>query len=492
MGYLASALESQGYVVEILDAFLLELDIEEVVLRIIETPPRLLIGFSLLSFELFLTAKEILNRLHKSGFEKHVTVGSWFPTFWYETMIQEGMPINSVILAEGERCICALANYLKTGEWAKSDEFLERRSVDGVLVLSQKETLLDIDILPSPRRDYLDYAFDKYHIATSYTARGCGHSKCTFCSVPAFYRGGPQHRLRSPESVVDEIKMIAQRGANFLFFCDEDFLGVPPKGPARTLQIFEKAAECNISMRYTFNCTINGVEKKLFRRLTDLGLAAVYIGVESCLDRTLKLFGKGTNRQKVDFTISLLHDLGIKLVPGWIMFERNTTLQEVEEQIYFLNKLGAYHVNYLKSLYVMKGTPIERIYRDDLYQTYYHTKYFFRDPCVDLLVRVLMTDYLPETMPYTNSIYPIWHKLLAGYGTESQQDRYELINSKMRELSLGFTSEVIARIRTRSLEGLARTLSDHADAWRQLGSEIDLLAGEMKAETITGDILTLG
>ena len=482
MGYLAAALESHGYIVDILDAFLLDLDIETVVQKILDAPPQLLLGFSMLSYELYYTGDAILRRLRAEGFTTHVTVGSWFPTFWYRSIIEEGFSIDSVVLAEGERSICALADYLSAGNWGNSDSFLERDQIENVLMLRQKTTLLDVDCLPHPRRDYLPEVFQKYHLATSYTSRGCGHNRCTFCSVPAFYRGGPKHRLRSPDNVIEEVEAIAHQGANFLFFSDEDFLGKPPEGPKRALRIFEGMAERNVPMRYTFNCTARGVEENLFRQLADLGLSAVYIGVESSLNRMLKLFGKGARFSEIDRSVRILHDLGIKLVPGWIMFERHTTLDEVVAQIKFLADLGAYHVNYLKALYVMKDTSMERIYRDDLYRTYYHAKYFFQDPDVDLLVRILMMDYLPETMQYTNGIYPIWHKLLAGYGTEQQQHRYESINSQMRELSLGFTSEVIARIRSRSLNGLAGTLTDHVQAWQQIGEEIDSLAASLTVE----------
>jgi radical SAM superfamily enzyme YgiQ (UPF0313 family) len=476
MGYLASALESRGYSVEILDAFLLDLDIETVVAHILEAKPRLMLGFSMLSYELFRMGDAILRRLRAEGFQTHVSVGSWFPTFWYQTMLEEGFPIDSVVIAEGERSICALADYLAVGTWGSSNDFLEREEIGDVLVLRQKATLLGVDTLPHPRRDYLSHVFERYHLATSYTARGCGYNRCTFCSVPAFYSGGPKHRLRSAENVVDEVKALARDGVNFLFFSDEDFLGEPPAGPERALRIFEGVADNGISMRYTFNCTTMGVEKDLFRRLVDLGLAAVYIGMESSLDRNLKLFAKGVRRPDIDRAVSILHDLDVKLVPGWIMFDRETTLDEVESQLEFLSGLGAYHVNYLKALYVMKDTPMERMYADDVYRSYYHSKYLFRDPDVDLLVRIIMTDYLPETMPYTNPIYPVWHKLLAGYGTDQEQRSYDAINAQMRELSLGFVSETIARIRSRSLKGLTRTLTDHVRAWTQLGGEIDTLA----------------
>jgi radical SAM superfamily enzyme YgiQ (UPF0313 family) len=475
MGYLAAALEKRGYKVHILDAFLLDMDIESVVQHIRNNPPRLLLGFSILSYELYRTGDLILRRIRTEGFNVHVTVGSWFPTFWYRTMIADGFAANSIIMGEGERSICALADYLNTGNWAADSSFLKCEQIEDTLVVHQESTLPDIDSLPYPRRDYLSESLKRYNFATVYTARGCSHSQCTFCSVPKFYKGGAKHRLRSPENVIGEIENLAHLGADFVLFVDEDFIGNSPENSKRAIQIFEGVAERGISMRYAFNCTTRGVDKELFKRLAELGLASVYIGLESNLERVLKLFSKGVRSADVDRAICILRDLNIKVVPAWIMFERNTTLDEVESQIKFLMELNAYHVNYLKALYVMKDTPIEKIYGDDVYHTFYDKRYFFKDPDVDLLVRILFTEYLPETMPYTNGIYPVWHKILAGTSTDEQQCRYEAINAQMKNLSLEFTSELIRRIKSRSLDGLAQTLTENVHEWQKIGVEIDEL-----------------
>ena len=477
MGYLASSLESHGYSVKIIDAFLYDMSVEETMAEILRFQPRLLLGFSMLSYELYRSGQEILLRLKNAGMNNvHVTFGSWFPTFWHETIIDEGVPVDSIILAEGEHSICVLADYISKGNWHGSEYFMNLRSYKNVLILEQKSTISCIDELLYPRRDNLSMVFEKYHFATVYTSRGCAYSRCTFCSVPSFYKGGLRHRLRSSTNVIGEICEIQKAGVDFVFFTDEDFLGNSDDGSYRAMEIFEGIANHDFNMRYAFNCTVKGVNKELFSKLAKLGLSAVYIGIESNINRSLKRFGKGVRETDILMATGVLRDLGIKLVPGWIMFERDTTLEEVEGSIDFLKNLNAYHVNYLKSLYVMQDTPIERLYGDDLYRTYYYSKYYFKDPRVDLLVRILMNDYLPEVMPYTNEIYPIWHRLLAGFGTDEQQCLFENINSTMRELSLGFTEDIINRIRKNSLEGLAKELGWQVRQWSRIGSEIKELS----------------
>ena len=477
MGYLASALQARGYSVKIIDAFLLDMSVEKTVQEIASAPPHLLLGFSMLSYELYRTGQSIIEHLRKSGWTAHVTLGSWFPTFWYEQIVAEQTSVDSIVLGEGEDAICMLADYVKTGSWpSEAGAGAALRQIDGTLIVDLRSAQTDLNRLPHPRRDYLDLTWQRYHLSTCQTSRGCGHSRCTFCSVPAFYANKTNHRLRTADDVIEEVAELARMGADFVFFTDEDFVGQAPYGPQRALDIFQGAADRGLKTRYTFNCTVSAVDEKLFGKLRELGLRAAYIGIESNHARCLKRFGKGVSPADVERAVAVLKDLDIKLVPGWIMFERESTLEEVEESIAFLRNLDAYHVNFVKALYVMTDTPMERLYGPEVYKTYFYTRYFYRNPEIDLLVRILMTDYLPEVMPHTNDIYPIWHKLLAGYGAPEQQQQYESINRSMRELSLGFMEETIGRIRSNSLDGLARELTWQVQQWTRLGQEIRALA----------------
>jgi len=67
LGYLAAALERNGYTVKILDAFLLDLSIEETVRRIVERRPRLMVGTSMLSYQLYRTGTTVLESIAGRG-----------------------------------------------------------------------------------------------------------------------------------------------------------------------------------------------------------------------------------------------------------------------------------------------------------------------------------------------------------------------------------------------------------------------------------------
>ncbi len=477
MGYLASSLESKGYSVEILDAFLLDMSIDEVVTKLAENPPRLLLGFSILSYQLYRTAQIVLMLIREKGINVHVTIGSWFPTFWSEHIVAENNSINSIVKGDGEIAITMLVDFLKVGKWEVGHEhMLQISNIRDVMVLSSISGPAELDMLPHPRRDYFNEVLKQYHLITSHTSRGCGHNSCTFCSVPAFYHNHESHRFRSAENVIEEIGLIPKDGGDFIFFTDEDFIGGTRQSQIRAADIFEGISSKSAKVRFAINCPVKEVDKKLFLRLKDSGLAAAYIGIESHQARYLRRFGKGVRPDEVDKTVNVLNELGVKIVPGWIMFERDTTFLEIKESLDYLRSIETYHVNYLKSLYVMKDTLMEKIYQKNLYKTFFYSKYFFKDPQVDLLVRIITNDYLPEVMPYTNAIYPIWHKLLGGFGTDQQQQEFNYINRTIRDLSFNFLEEVMGRIRLNSLDGLTHELSWQVTEWEKIAGKINELA----------------
>ncbi len=472
MGYLASSLEKEGYTVHIIDALLLEWSVEETVQFILENPPKLLLGMSILSEGLYATGSSIVKYLREKGFDKHISWGSWFPTFWKEAILEQQILIDSIVIGEGEECITHLAYFLANQHWKVNSSSITKETKDNILCLQQNNNVFSLDDIPYPRRDYLKLANERYHLATIYTSRGCAHNRCTFCTVPNFYGRGKTYRYRTVNNVVGELKQLVEYGAKFVLFTDNDFIGLPPEGIQRAIDILEQASALNLPLRYYFDCSIKVVDKQAFQRLKELGLVAIFLGLESQSDRSLKRFGKGFRFDDIEKGVTILKELDIKIVPGWIMFERDSTLEEIEESIDFLHRLEPYNINYLKSLYLSKDTPMDRLYGKDVYRKGFNYKYLFQYPEVDLLVKIIMNDYLPEVLPFTYSFYPIWHKYLAGYGTEEKQQLFEFINRRIRELSLGFVTETIARIRARSLNGVMVSIINQVEEFKKLEQAI--------------------
>ena len=86
------------------------------------------------------------------------------------------------------------------------------------------------------------------------------------------------------------------------------------------------------------DCCIGDFDKKLFSDLVDVGLSAVFIGIENISSTVLKRFGKKFNPSVIDNTIESIRDLGIEIIPGYITFDPYMTMKEAAESVQFIKE----------------------------------------------------------------------------------------------------------------------------------------------------------
>jgi len=133
------------------------------------------------------------------------------------------------------------------------------------------------------------------------------------------------------------------------------------------------------------------VEVALFRRLKDLGLLRVYIGIESGCPASLQLFAKGTSPAGNARALAILHDLGIVADFRSLIFHPWSTLDMLETELRFLEEVlpsvstcFAFH-----EVEAYPGTPLgERLQAEGRTQGgVWPLPYEIADPRVELLRR---------------------------------------------------------------------------------------------------------
>jgi len=101
------------------------------------------------------------------------------------------------------------------------------------------------------------------------------------------------------------------------------------------------------------------VDWELFQELKAAGAIDCLVGVESGIDRILKLFNKGATVSRNVRAIEILRSLGIKLNLGFIMFDPRMTFDELHANYRFLQENGVVTVDSLRSwLWPLFGTPV--------------------------------------------------------------------------------------------------------------------------------------
>ncbi|MFB3881446.1 MAG: radical SAM protein [Armatimonadota bacterium] len=361
IGYLTSVLRANGISVRVLDTPMLEWGVEQALKDILPVTARV-IGISALQAQadgLVGLAKGI----RASGCRAPIVLGGQFPTFCYDRLLVDFPEVDAVVRGEGEVPFLAMVQRILAGD--------DWRDVPGVAYLSggqavanpTPDLITDLDALPFPARDTLPAVRSIGAMVSVSSSRGCP-CRCVFCSIPNFYRlsKGPIWRMRSPESVLEEIKsLIADHDVHRFIFVDDNFIGVGERGKQRARDIAELMIRENLKVEFLLSCRVTDVDEELFGLLKRAGLVSVGLGVESGNQRQLDTYNKGTTVEDNKRAIRTLRKLGVDPGMGFIMADPYFTAEELLANLQFLKEVGVSLSDLtfpLGELWVFDGTDI--------------------------------------------------------------------------------------------------------------------------------------
>lgn len=197
---------------------------------------------------------------------------------------------------------------------------------------------------------------DQYRALVLQLSEGCSYNKCSFCT---FYLGRP-YRPRP----LDEFRRHMEDAVEFLgpglawrrgiFLADANAANLPFEQVEAALRLVRERFPpiriggqlhhpCDFHKVGSFLDTFSAVKRTAaeWRRLRDLGLDSLYLGVETGSARVLKLLRKPGSPDQVDRLVGALKEAGIRV--GVIMMTgvggRALADEHVSESIRFLNGL---------------------------------------------------------------------------------------------------------------------------------------------------------
>ena len=337
-GYMAAVLRKHGYSVYIADAPLNGWDNKETIENIKEYSPTI-IGVSIPFQEGAADALQLIEMLRPT-FSCHITVGGIYPTFEYQGLLNDYPQIDSIVMGEGEETIVSLIDALKNGTSLSNVDGLAIRSNGRAVTTAKRHLVNDLDSLPFPSRDTLNSVIKKFNFASLVSSRGC-YGRCSFCSVDGFYSSfGPKYRIRSPENVVDEMEMLLKKyGVHNFMFNDANFIGGSGRGADRAYEIGREILKRNIKCEFRIQCRANDVDKELFKLLKEAGLSRVYVGIESGSQAQLDRYKKDITIEENLKALSTLNELGLFAKIGFIMFDRDVTIDDLLCNIQFISRI---------------------------------------------------------------------------------------------------------------------------------------------------------
>lgn len=365
IGYLKSSLVKAGYSVEIIDAWLNELEVEDVYNRIISQKEDILfVGISSYMSNTEPTIN-LISLLKQHNPKIKIACGGFGPTFYPEDYLKSGS--DYIMRGEGENAICRLAKCIENNEipyGVKNVGFFDN---EGNVILNEMECLNDdLDSLPFPSRDTMKTVLSKKSSVNMVTARGCS-GNCEFCSVISFFRlsDGKVWRTRSITNIVDEIELLYRQGVKYIKIVDDSFVdGVRDE---KWCEDFANEIEKrNIKVKLRGQIRADKITDSILCNLKRAGFFSFACGIENGSQSALSRMNKNATLEDNKNALELFKKYGYIVQMGYILFDKETTYEELFENYEFMLDYDfAVTKGIFSEMFSAEGTKLNSRLRDE-------------------------------------------------------------------------------------------------------------------------------
>jgi len=352
LGYLASSLESCGYMPELLDCTFL--DREEAWQRATQSKADIVGIYSMVSM-----LEDILTfaRLMRDRCDLLVAGGP-LPSCSPETFHGD---FDLVVVGEGEETIQEIVRAYEAGlDFSGINGLQYRHPQQGITIRTAKRDLQPhLDQIPFPARHlfqnekYIDHWKRKYsYSATSViTTRGCPFS-CEFCSNAVF---GTTYRERSSENVLDEVEEVLALGYDRIHFADDVFT----LNKKRMIQICEDILARGLDFKWECLGRVDSIDVATAKAMKKSGCDRILFGIESGDESILKLMNKRISPNQARLAIETAREAGLKTGAFFILCYPGDTNDTVIKTIKFAASLPLDYLSFTMP-YPLPGTMLSQ------------------------------------------------------------------------------------------------------------------------------------
>ena len=363
---------------------------EELSRRVKEIQPDM-VAMSIMTFNLLdaLHTARILKRDHPNL--KICLGGPHVNLYPKETLHQS--EIDYVVFGEGEKIFASLIQALESSDTLKSIKGLGWKENGKGHINTAETELLDLNELPFPARHLVDVSSYKHIIGegrqffTIQATRGCP-AACSFCDIRK-----TKFRVRSPESVVNEIQQLVEMGVDDLFFVD-DTITIDKKN---VLEICDLIVKRNIKIHFKISARVDTINKEVIRALKKAGCYRIHYGIESASPKHLKYLQKGQTPEKVERACKMTRDAGMGFFAYMMIGIPHETKEEMFETVDFAKKLKPDYAQFS----ICTPYPKVELYYQMLHEGIVPEDYwqeFAENPSVDFKIKFWNKDFSEEEL----------------------------------------------------------------------------------------------
>lgn len=338
LAYLASALESKGRKVILVDANGLGMD-EEAIASVVREAQPALVGFTVMT-SMVQTARRLADRIKRIAGPPPIVFGGSHPTACPEESLKK-WGADLCVRGEGEATIVELSGLDAQGPegWrtVRGLSFIE----DGEIVHTPDRPLIeDLDTIPypayhmMPMKKYKTLHTGKKLFGTLMTSRGCP-GRCMFCSRCVF---GRRVRCRSISNVMGEIRLLVNEyGVEEISVLDDAFL----EDRERIVELCDaiRGSGLDLTWRLGNGARVDRVNEKVLAAMKAAGCYEVAFGVESGDDEVLRKIGKEITTDQVREAFRIAHKTEVDTIGFFMLGHPFDTVETMEKTIRFAIEL---------------------------------------------------------------------------------------------------------------------------------------------------------
>jgi radical SAM superfamily enzyme YgiQ (UPF0313 family) len=359
------------------------------------------VGFSLIFQYVAPDFGRVIQVLRDAGVTAHITMGGHYPSFDYAEVLQRIPGLDSIVRFEGEPALVELMEKLASGEDWRTIRGLAFRRDGAIVATPLRPSVADLDTLPWPHRDDIDYQGHDLPTASVLGSRGCPWD-CSFCSIRPFYEAqeGPLRRLRRPEAIVEEMRVLhRERGVPVFLFQDDDFLAGGTRARQWACRIAGGLVQAGLAGKVAFkvSCRSDEIHEDCLKQLMAGGLTHIYMGVENGDPQGLLNMNKRITPQQHLRAGRILKELGLSFDFGFMLLDPDSTLAMVRNNIDFLDTFvgDGWAVASFCRMLPYAGTPVKaRLEKEGrLLGTPFEPDYRFLDPRLDIFYDWMLSTF---------------------------------------------------------------------------------------------------
>ncbi|MBN1232152.1 MAG: B12-binding domain-containing radical SAM protein [Candidatus Coatesbacteria bacterium] len=349
--YIASYLDRDGHKIKYIDGLI---EGEKGIYDSIKKEKPDLVGFTVVT-SLWDKVKELSENIKRINPSCKIVVGGIHATLKYKECLEECRYIDYVVIGEGELASKAIANAIQQNASIENIKGIAYKDGDEIRINLPGEIIQNLDELPFPDRDlvpmkkYISHLalFKNRHAAHVFTSRSCPY-ECSFCNMGSLLN---KLRVRSPENILEEIKLIFSKYPYIkdVSFMDEfNIFSVKHDDGRRLAEMFMKQLPrfhwSLIHPNFSWDIEL----MKLYRKA---GLWRIYLPIDSGVQRVRDY--THTPPKSVDeireFT-HRLHEAGIESAARFTFGHPVESEEDIEATIEFAKQCRIKYVNFLPAL----------------------------------------------------------------------------------------------------------------------------------------------